>query len=121
VADRCGPFDLVMLEVGAHHPSWGHIHLGPENAIRAFGMLRGAALLPIHWGTFNLALHNWDDPPEQLLQREPSLTGKLVMPRLGQAFEPARVGKAEPWWREVRKGTAPDPRASSAPMAAGDP
>ena len=25
-----GPFDLVMLEVGAYHPSWGSIHLGPE-------------------------------------------------------------------------------------------
>src|SRR5690349_1275598 len=34
-----GPFDLVMLEVGAFHPSWGTIHLGPENALTAFDML----------------------------------------------------------------------------------
>ncbi|MGH8253837.1 MAG: MBL fold metallo-hydrolase, partial [Steroidobacteraceae bacterium] len=29
IAARFGPFDLVMLEVGAFHPAWGDIHLGP--------------------------------------------------------------------------------------------
>jgi hypothetical protein len=50
-----GPFDVVMLEIGAWHPSWGAIHLGPENALRAFEMLRGKALFPVHWSTFDLA------------------------------------------------------------------
>ena len=35
IGDRLGPFDLVLLEVGAYHPSWGDIHLGPENALEA--------------------------------------------------------------------------------------
>ena len=34
IARRLGPFDLVMLEVGAFHPSWGDIHLGPANALQ---------------------------------------------------------------------------------------
>ena len=33
IRQRLGPFDLVMLEVGAFHPAWGDIHLGPENAL----------------------------------------------------------------------------------------
>ena len=52
---RLGPFDLVMLEVGAFHPAWGDIHLGPENALEALALLGGGAFLPVHWGTFNLA------------------------------------------------------------------
>ncbi len=28
IRERLGPFDLVMLEVGAFHPAWGDIHLG---------------------------------------------------------------------------------------------
>ena len=32
IARRLGPFDLVMLEVGAFHEAWGHVHLGPANA-----------------------------------------------------------------------------------------
>src|SRR5439155_751086 len=38
---RLGPFDLVMLEVGAFHPSWGDIHLGPANALEALSLLGG--------------------------------------------------------------------------------
>jgi L-ascorbate metabolism protein UlaG (beta-lactamase superfamily) len=67
VAQKLGPFDLVMLEVGAHHPSWGDIHLGPDNALQALHWLGGGAFLPVHWGSFSLALHDWDQPAERLL------------------------------------------------------
>src|SRR5687768_17710121 len=39
IKERLGPFDLVMLEVGAYHPAWGDIHLGPENALEALKLL----------------------------------------------------------------------------------
>jgi L-ascorbate metabolism protein UlaG (beta-lactamase superfamily) len=96
---RLGPFDLVMLEVGAFHEAWGTIHLGPENALEALRLLGGGKLLPVHWGTFNLALHAWDDPAEKLLALAPRRGAELVMPRLGQPVEPARVDGAVPWWR----------------------
>ena len=73
---RLGPFDLVMLEVGAFHPAWGDIHLGPDNALEALRLLGGAAFLPVHWGTFNLALHAWDDPAETLLARADPRPGR---------------------------------------------
>ncbi|MFX8024285.1 MBL fold metallo-hydrolase, partial [Acinetobacter baumannii] len=59
IREHFGPFDLVMLEVGAFHPAWGDIHLGPENALKALQHLGGGAFLPVHWGTFSLALHDW--------------------------------------------------------------
>ncbi len=43
IRERLGPFDLVMLEVGAFHPAWGDIHLGPENALEALALLGGGA------------------------------------------------------------------------------
>jgi L-ascorbate metabolism protein UlaG (beta-lactamase superfamily) len=39
IGGRLGPFDLVMLEVGAFHPAWGDIHLGPDNALEALTLL----------------------------------------------------------------------------------
>jgi L-ascorbate metabolism protein UlaG (beta-lactamase superfamily) len=96
-----GPFDLVMLEVGAFHPSWGSIHLGPENALKAFEMLGGGTLLPVHWGTFNLGLHDWDEPAETLLSRAAERGARIVTPRLGAVFEPDRVDAPTPWWRAV--------------------
>ncbi|MFO0679403.1 MAG: MBL fold metallo-hydrolase [Polyangiaceae bacterium] len=99
IRERLGPFDLVMLEVGAWHPSWGDIHLGPRNALTALGLLGGGAFLPVHWGTFNLALHAWDEPAETLLALAPGSGARLVMPRLGEAVEPVRADAVVPWWR----------------------
>ncbi|MEM9864289.1 MAG: MBL fold metallo-hydrolase [Myxococcota bacterium] len=97
-AAKHGPFDLTMLEVGAFHESWGDIHLGPENALRAFDMLGGGTLLPVHWGTFNLALHDWDEPAETLI----TLAGgrRIVTPRIGEVFELDSY-ESTAWWRGI--------------------
>jgi L-ascorbate metabolism protein UlaG (beta-lactamase superfamily) len=110
IARTLGPFDLVMLEVGAFHPSWGDIHLGPDNALAALELLGGGAFLPVHWGTFNLAIHAWDEPAETLVQLAPERGVQLVMPRLGEPIEPSEVGSVTPWWRAVGKEeAAPEP------------
>ncbi|MDC0713335.1 MBL fold metallo-hydrolase [Stigmatella sp. ncwal1] len=99
IRQRLGPFDLVMLEVGAYHPAWGDIHLGPENALKALALLGGGAFLPVHWGTFNLAIHAWDEPAETLLRLGELQRVHLVMPQAGVPVEPTRVNGVEPWWR----------------------
>jgi L-ascorbate metabolism protein UlaG (beta-lactamase superfamily) len=106
IRERLGPFDLVMLEVGAFHPSWGDIHLGPDNALKAWQLLGGGPFLPIHWGTFSLGLHPWDQPAEVLLTRAPEAGARLVMPLLGQPVEPDHSEAATPWWRGVDEGAA---------------
>jgi L-ascorbate metabolism protein UlaG (beta-lactamase superfamily) len=117
---RLGPFDLVMLEVGAFHPAWGDIHLGPENALIALGRLGGGAFLPVHWGTFNLAIHAWDDPAETLLRLGAGTGSRLVMPRIGQPIEPSHVERVEPWWRAADAHEAPAPLATPAPASASE-
>jgi L-ascorbate metabolism protein UlaG (beta-lactamase superfamily) len=98
IGQRLGPFDLVMIEVGAFHPSWGSVHLGPDNALTAWRELGSGRLLPVHWGTFNLAMHPWAEPAEVLLAKSPE---GLLMPRLGEPVEPARMEVVQPWWRDV--------------------
>ncbi|HVO08259.1 MAG TPA: MBL fold metallo-hydrolase [Burkholderiaceae bacterium] len=99
IRQRWGPFDLVMLEVGAFHPSWGDIHLGPEHALEAHALLGGGSFLPVHWGTFALAMHAWDEPAETLLALGPKRGAQLLMPRLGEPVEPAHGPALTPWWR----------------------
>jgi L-ascorbate metabolism protein UlaG (beta-lactamase superfamily) len=108
IGERFGPFDLTMLEIGAWHPAWGTIHLGPENALRAFELLGGGTMLPIHWSTFDLGLHPWAQPAEHLFELASASRQRVVMPRLGTPFEPAHVEAPVPWWREV---TADAPQA----------
>ena len=108
IRDKFGPFDLVMLEVGAFHPAWGDIHLGPKNALEALKLLGGGTFLPVHWGTFSLAMHAWDEPAETLLSLGPKSGAQLVMPRLGQPIEPSHGSVVEPWWRAVDSKVRPD-------------
>jgi L-ascorbate metabolism protein UlaG (beta-lactamase superfamily) len=100
IRDRLGPFDVVMLEIGAFHPAWGDIHLGPDHALEAHAML-GGVFMPVHWGTFALAMHAWDQPAERLLELAPRTDAQLLMPLLGQAVEPAHAETVRPWWREI--------------------
>ena len=103
IGRRLGPFDLVMLEIGAFHPSWGDIHLGPDNALAALKMLGGGVLLPVHWGTFNLAMHAWDEPAETLWHLAVLDDVRLLTPRLGRQIEPVHIEQPDPWWRDVQR------------------
>ena len=118
IRERKGPFDLIMLEIGAFHEAWGDIHLGPDNALVAHRMLGGGTFLPVHWGTFDLALHAWDDPAERLSVRADELGLHVVTPRLGRAIEPSRVERIDPWWREVAAVPPVDERSAARIQAA---
>ncbi len=60
-----------MIQIGAYSEFWPDIHMTPEEGVRAHLDLQGGtaagALLPIHWGTFNLAPHPWAEPGEGTL------------------------------------------------------
>ncbi|WP_426752098.1 MBL fold metallo-hydrolase [Myxococcus sp. Y35] len=108
VGRRFGPFDVTMFEVGAFHPSWGSIHLGPHQALQAHEMVRGRVLLPIHWGTFNLALHAWDAPANELVAEAREKGVSLLTPILGQPVEPTRERAETAWWSSVQAAVAED-------------
>jgi L-ascorbate metabolism protein UlaG (beta-lactamase superfamily) len=99
---RFGAFDLVMLEIGAWNAAWGNIHLGPANALEAFKLLGGGTLFPVHWATFDLALHKWDEPAETLVHLAQAQGARVITPTLGRPFSPREVEGPDPWWRRLR-------------------
>jgi len=91
-------FDLVMLEIGAFHPLWASIHLGPDNAAKAFEAMGSKGLMmPIHWGLFNLALHAWKQPVERMLEVADEKGIKLWLPEPGAPTEVAGELRSG-WW-----------------------
>ena len=103
IGKKLGPFDVTMIESGAYHPSWGEIHLGPHQALDVHTMVRGGVMMPVHWGTFNLALHDWYEPGE-VVYTEGAERGILVAtPTVGHPIEPTTLKEpTAPWWRDVR-------------------
>ena len=101
-----GPFDLLMLEIGAFDVMWDGIHLGPDGAVRAYEALSGAdghrrgLMMPIHWGLFDLALHAWRQPIERLMELACEKKIKVWTPEPGRPTEVvAEVEVRSDWWR----------------------
>ena len=118
IAARYDRFDLTLLEIGAFHPLWASIHLGPDGAAEAYrqmgGPARAGVLMPIHWGLFNLALHGWREPIERLCAIAAEEKWRLCAPAPGEPTEVA-PDNAPPsrWWLAAAR-TGPEPRNASA-------
>jgi L-ascorbate metabolism protein UlaG (beta-lactamase superfamily) len=115
IGERFGPFDLATLEIGAFDPLWHHIHLGPENALKAAQDLRAKVVLPIHWGMFNLAFHDWYAPPEQFTALAAQANMPVWLPEPGQPAEFTGEPANSLWWRRYMQSHAsvqPDSQAT---------
>lgn len=93
-----GPFDLTLIKIGAYDPTWAEIHLNPEEAVQAHVDLGGRVMLPIHWATFNLGFHAWHEPPDRAVAAARNARITLVVPKPGEAIEPARAPALQAWW-----------------------
>lgn len=78
IGARCGPFDLVMIPIGAYDPRWfmSSVHMNPEEAVQAYQDLIAPhpgtshpIMLGVHWGTFRLTQEAMDEPPRRTLAR----------------------------------------------------
>jgi N-acyl-phosphatidylethanolamine-hydrolysing phospholipase D len=76
IAEAAGPFDLVMLPIGAYEPRWfmEGLHMNPEDAIEAYRALTAAGAarppcLALHWGTFRLTDEPVEEPPARFAER----------------------------------------------------
>lgn len=98
IGARLGPFDLTIIEVGAYDRLWPDVHLGPEQAVAAHTLVRGGVMLPVHWGTFDLALHGWTEPIERVLAAAAIAGARVATPRPGGMIEPAGVVPSDRWW-----------------------
>lgn len=119
IGERYGPFDLVMIEVGAYHRAWPDWHIGPEQAMTGLQMMRGKLFMPIHWGLFNLALHGWTEPIERTWVAAHKQSVRFVAPKPGAPFEVDAPPEPRRWWPDVPWQTAAEHPIVS--TRAGDP
>ncbi len=94
-----GPFDVTLIKIGAYDPLWQQIHMSPEEAVQTHRALGGRLMIPVHWGTFNLAYHDWYEPAERAVAAAEKAGVSLMIPRPGQQIEPAAPPPLERWWR----------------------
>ena len=101
IGDQYGPFDLTMLETGAYDPQWPDVHMQPEQTMQAHIDLRGQVLMPIHNGTFDLALHPWHEPFERIAALARQRDQQLATPVIGAALSIHEPHADQQWWKQA--------------------
>lgn len=100
IGERLGPFDIAFLETGAYNKRWEYVHMLPAQTTQAFHDLGAKWLYPIHNGTFDLAMHAWDDPFEQIAQLAKTGDIPLTTPQMGERIDMLAPGPGSTWWRD---------------------
>ena len=99
IGEKYGPFDFAMMECGQYNEQWAHIHMTPEETIQASIDIQSKLMMPIHWGTFKLALHEWTDPIVRASRKAQELNVKMTTPIVGEAIvlDESKF-PSEKWW-----------------------
>jgi L-ascorbate metabolism protein UlaG (beta-lactamase superfamily) len=105
IAQRCGPIDIACLEVAADvkdnqgYPveNWGHMQA--HHTVQAFKDLGAKKLLPVHWATYELFTHKWDEPIEDLIAHCQREQVTLLTPMPGESFYAQNEYRNLMWWQ----------------------
>src|SRR6185436_1699361 len=62
IGRRISP-EIALLPIGAYHPeTFRKVHMGPDQAMKAFKDLRAKHFVPMHYGTFKLSFEEMKNP-----------------------------------------------------------
>lgn len=98
IGDRFGPFDLTLIETGAYSSLWSEVHMFPRESLQAHLDLQGKVMLPIHNSTFDLSLHRWYEPLEQVTKLARALNVTVTAPMIGERMVITAPAPLEKWW-----------------------
>lgn len=101
IGEKYGPFDLAILECGQYDKSWKYIHMMPEEVLMAAQDLKAAALMPVHWGKFQLANHAWNDPILRISLSCEQANFPVFTPMIGEVVNLNDSLASTAWWKDL--------------------
>ncbi|MDO9375885.1 MAG: MBL fold metallo-hydrolase [Ferruginibacter sp.] len=97
-----GPIDLAILENGQYNEAWKAIHFLPGENLQAAVDLKARRLMPVHSGKFDLAMHDWDEPLNEMDRLDQTVGIPLVTPVIGELVNLDDTAQVfSKWWKEV--------------------
>ncbi|WP_226911333.1 MBL fold metallo-hydrolase [Gallaecimonas mangrovi] len=100
IGEQYGPFDITLMETGAYNERWPGVHMLPKHSLQAHIDVQGKWMLPIHNGTFDLAMHAWFDPFEQIKALAQQQQVPLCTPAIAERVAIMAPHPGQPWWRQ---------------------
>jgi L-ascorbate metabolism protein UlaG (beta-lactamase superfamily) len=101
IGAKHGPFDVSLVQIGAYDALWPDIHMTPEEGVATHLDLNAGLLIPVHWATFNLALHSWTDPVDRLWREAKAQGVSLAVPKPGERVDIDDPPIVDGWWQAL--------------------
>jgi L-ascorbate metabolism protein UlaG (beta-lactamase superfamily) len=73
----------------------------PEQTVQAALDLKAKVLLPVHWGKFTLAMHDWNDPIKRVVKKAAEENLKITTPLMGETVILGEHYPADEWWLDL--------------------
>ena len=102
VRERLGAPDLMIGECGQYDPAWANIHMFPEQTVQAGFDVGAAWLIPVHWGSFCICNHSWDDSIRRATQAAEANGLPLATPPIGKTVHYVGISaECQAWWDDL--------------------
>ena len=63
--------------------------------------LQAKKFMPVHWGKFSIALHDWDEPVIRVTAESKRRNVPVITPIIGQVTDLDNSYSSE-WWRGIK-------------------
>ena len=105
IGEKLGPFDFAILESGQYNLLWQYVHMLPAEVVASAKDLHTAEFMPIHWGMYNLSIHDWFEPISKVSKLSAEKGIPIRTPILGETIEvtPRKAPNSvlhPKWWEQ---------------------
>ncbi len=101
IKERFGTIDLAIMENGQYNEMIRHIHIIPDDLVKAIEELQPKRLMTVHNSKFALGIHPWYEPMQKIEAAARKHSFNLITPRIGEPVmlkdSPQRFEK---WWEK---------------------
>jgi L-ascorbate metabolism protein UlaG (beta-lactamase superfamily) len=98
IGEKYGPFDIALMECGQYNTMWPDVHMFPNQTVQAGIDVQAKKIIPIHWGAFKLAMHDWNEPAKMVTQYGKERGLLVQIPVIGEKIEISEQFESTFWW-----------------------
>ncbi len=101
VGERLGAPDLMIAECGQYDTAWPSMHMFPEETVQAGKDAKASWLIPVHWGSFSICNHAWDDSVTRVTAAAADQGLDIAVPMMGQTVDFDELASVTArWWED---------------------
>lgn len=100
IGEKYGPFDYAIIENGQYNEAWRYLHALPEEVAQASKEINAKKIIPVHFGKFALAKHNWYEPLDEITRLSKEQNIDILLPKIGEVLHLDQENEEfKVWWK----------------------